>query len=200
MKALFLGIIAILPLLNSGQATSTSSGQDNFTSTGPNNVTSTGPDNLTSSNHYNLTSKKCRIPEFPAEHISAINTFFLQIRTLAAKGGNYSPEISLGPGGQMFGLRFSYTLYRKAMNEIETFGTLNASEYGLFRFNRTFNYSDAYEGKYTAVDGLVNLLKTVDAVKYQMIYPNATAYGCGMTVFPKENNECEMYVVCVFDK
>ncbi|ETN69670.1 hypothetical protein NECAME_15170 [Necator americanus] len=176
MQALFLGIIAILALLNSVQATSTSSGHNNFT------------------------SKKCRIPEFPTEHISTIDTFFLQIRTLAAKGGNYSPEISLGPGGQMFGLRFSHNLYRKAMNEIETFGTLNASEYGLLRFNRTFNYSDAYEGKYTAVDGLANLLETIEPVKNQMIYPNATAYGCGMTVFPKENNECEMYVVCVFDK
>ncbi|KAK6726530.1 hypothetical protein RB195_004699 [Necator americanus] len=153
-----------------------------------------------SARHLTPSIEKCRIPEFPAEHMSAINTFFLQLRSLAAKGEKYPPQITLGPGGQMFGLRFSYTLYRKAMNEIETFGTLNASEYGLFRFNRTFNYSDAYEGKYTAVDGLVNLLKTVDAVKYQMIYPNATAYGCGMTVFQKENNECEMYVVCAFDK
>ncbi|ETN71400.1 hypothetical protein NECAME_19363, partial [Necator americanus] len=65
---------------------------------------------------------------------------------------------------------------------------------------RTFNYSDAYEGKYTAVDGLANLLETIEPVKNQMIYPNATAYGCGMTVFQKENNECEMYVVCIFDK
>ncbi|KAK6726524.1 hypothetical protein RB195_004694 [Necator americanus] len=155
---------------------------------------------LNSAQEASTSSEKCRIPEFPAEHISAIDTFFLQIRTLAAKGENYSTEISLGPGGQMFGLRFSHNLYRKAMSEVETFGTLNPTEYGLFRLNRTFNYGDAYEGKYTAVDGLANLLETIEPVKNQMIYPNATAYGCGMTVFQKENNECEMYVVCIFDK
>ncbi|ETN73769.1 hypothetical protein NECAME_13441, partial [Necator americanus] len=77
---------------------------------------------------------ECKTPEGSElqSHLDIIDVFYLELRTLAARGASYQGH-PLGDGGQMYALLFNRSLYDLAKREIEKRQTVNPETYGLFR-------------------------------------------------------------------
>ncbi|KAK6726059.1 hypothetical protein RB195_004401 [Necator americanus] len=138
---------------------------------------------------------ECRTPEGSElqSHLDIIDVFYLELRTLAARGASYQGH-PLGDGGQMYALLFNSSLYDLAKREIEKRKTVNPETYGLFRLERQ------YKNEYTPVMGLAELMKKKRPVLEQMIYPNATEFGCAFKLLKDSKEVCQMRLVCVLDK
>ncbi|KAK6726058.1 hypothetical protein RB195_004400 [Necator americanus] len=145
---------------------------------------------LLTAGQNSASQRTCKISN-PEQHLHQLDIFWRELRFSAALGRKYQRQY-LGPGGEMYGLKLTDSLQKEAQEMLKRPSTSKP-------FIKFQGMLESEYPTYTSVHALAALVRSNGTVLKQMIYPEATRYGCWVKGVRKES-KCYVEGVCLFDK